>query len=169
MAVEDRYRTERLHGLEADDLLGILATTPPKYDDAIVVSLDKDLRTIPGRHLNPGKETEPVVVTELEADHSWLMQTLTGDTSDGYVGIPGVGPKKALKILMNTSSLAAKWRRVVEAFRADKLTEADALTQARVARILRRSDYDKDSKSVLLWHPTTPVPMLLEERHEDGT
>ena len=102
MAVEDRYRTERLHGLEADDLLGILATTLPKYSDAIVVSLDKDLRTIPGRHLNPSKETSPAVVrviTELEADTAWLMQTLMGDSTDGYTGVPGIGPKKAEKIL----------------------------------------------------------------------
>jgi 5'-3' exonuclease len=167
-AVADRFRTERLHGLEADDLLGILATTLPKYSDAIVVSLDKDLRTIPGRHLNPGKETEPVTVMESEANHSWFMQTLMGDTSDGYTGIPGVGVKKAEKILAGTRTELGMWGAVVTAFRAAKLTETDALTQARVARILRRSDYDKDSKSVLLWHPTAPIPMLLEERHDYG-
>lgn len=168
MAVEDRFRTERIHGLEADDLLGILATTVPKYADAIVVSLDKDLRTIPGRHLNPGKDTSPVTVSELEADRAWLMQTLTGDTSDGYVGIPGVGPKKAEKFLAGSMTLPAMWRKVVEVFRAARLSETDALTQARVARILRRSDYDKESKSIRLWHPTTPVLMALEERHDDG-
>jgi DNA polymerase-1 len=47
-AVAERYRTERMEGLEADDLLGILATTLPKYAGAVVVSIDKDMRTFPG-------------------------------------------------------------------------------------------------------------------------
>jgi hypothetical protein len=55
------------------------------------------------------------------------------------------------------------WRGVCKAYRAAKLTEADALTQARVARILRAQDYDKATKEILLWHPTLPIRIPVEE------
>ena len=156
-AIERRFDTRVVEGLEADDLMGIMATTLPKYDGAVVVTIDKDLRGVPGRHLNPLKDRRPAVVTERDANRTWLLQTLTGDKVDGYAGIPGVGPKKAEAILGGESILEYQWLRVVEAYRDAGLAEADALKQARVARILRRSDYDKDSKEIILWHPTTPT------------
>jgi 5'-3' exonuclease len=164
MAVEERYRCERVHGLEADDLLGIMATTLPKYQDAVVVSIDKDMRTFPGRHFNPLKDKAPDEVMAGSADYNWMMQTLMGDTSDGYKGLPGVGEAKAKKILGTFRvSSGILWPKVVSAFRAKKLTEDDALIQARVARILRREDYERETKSVLLWHPTERVRIALQE------
>ena len=170
--MHEEFDTRCIEGLEADDVLGILATTET-YSDAIILTVDKDLRTIPARHFNPLKDTKPVLRSEYAADAQWLMQALTGDTSDGYTGIPGVGPKKAERILGgDVRQIAAArrpasvlWNMVVQAYRAAKLTEADALQQARVARILRRSDYDKATKEVLLWHPTTPerIPLLLAQ------
>jgi len=167
-AVEAAFECRTIRGLEADDILGILATRDA-YSDAIVVSLDKDLRTIPGRHLNPLKETRPVVRSVYAADAQWLMQTLTGDTSDGYAGIPRVGPKKAEAILggdvkavaLRRETAVALWPRVVAAYVKAGLTEAVALQQARVARILRNEDYDKVTKEVLLWHPKTPERLSL--------
>ena len=167
--MHEEFDTRCIEGLEADDVLGILATTET-YSDAIILTVDKDLRTIPARHFNPLKDTKPVLRSEYAADAQWLMQTLTGDTSDGYTGIPGVGPKRAEKILggdirqlaFSRATPGDLWRRVVAGYRSAKLTEDDALVQARVARILRRSDYDKATKEVLLWHPTTPerIPLL---------
>lgn len=161
--MENRFDTRLVPGLEGDDLLGILATTD-KYTDAVVVSIDKDMRGVPGYHLNPLKEDKPVLVGLAEADYWWLTQTLTGDTSDGYTGLPKCGPKGALKALGAVPYMAsALWPKVVAAYRAAGLTEDDALIQARVARILRRSDYDKTTKEIRLWHPTEPVciPVLL--------
>jgi DNA polymerase-1 len=45
------------------------------------------------------------------------------------------------------------WERVVSAYEKAGLSEAEAITQARVARILRASDYDFVNKSVKLWSP----------------
>jgi DNA polymerase-1 len=162
-AVRDRFECREVDGLEADDLLGILATTD-KYRDAVILTLDKDLRTVPGRHLNSLKEDEPVTVTPEQATRKWLMQALHGDPTDGYGGIHRVGPAKAATILDTpspTNDLARLWSRVVGAYRKAGQTEATALTMTRVARILQRSDYDKDTKEILLWHPTNPTRLPL--------
>lgn len=164
-AITDHFETRLVDGLEGDDILGIMATSP-KYHNAVVVSVDKDMRTIPGWHINPLKEDVPVLVGLDEADYKWLTQTLTGDTSDGYVGIPKCGPVKAAFILGPNPGLSKyHWPRVVAAYRAAGLTEDDALVQARVARILRREDYDKATKEILCWHPTTPlrIPLLASQ------
>lgn len=166
-AVTERFPTRVVDGLEADDVMGILATTERWLGESVVVTLDKDLRTVPGVHFNPLKDTRPVRVTEAEADYWWLTQTLTGDSTDGYKGIPRCGPAKALKILgaalrwPTGTCAAALWPRVLQAYRQASLTEADALQQARVARILRRCDYQQETRSILLWHPTSPIPMKL--------
>ena len=157
-AVRAEYPSMLVNGLEADDLMGILATTERFIGEAVVVTMDKDLRTIPGRHLNPFKEREAVDVRLHEADHYWLMQTIMGDPTDGYKGIPGSGPAAAVKALgMAVSGRYADvlWPAVVAAYQKAGLNEDDALVQARVARILRRQDYDKATKEVVLWQPRT--------------
>ena len=45
------------------------------------------------------------------------------------------------------------WAAVVATYEKAKLSEGDALTQARVARILRASDYDFKRKEPILWQP----------------
>jgi DNA polymerase I len=155
-----RFDHRVVDGLEADDILGVLATRPA-FAEAIIVSPDKDLMTIPGRHLSPLKDDGVIHISEAEANRRWMLQTLTGDTSDGYTGIPRVGPVKATKLLSTSRTLPAMWRAVVQAYRDAGLTEDDALMTARVARILRNSDYDKTTKEIVLWHPTTPQRLPL--------
>ena len=153
-------------GLEGDDCMGILATrkgTPG--EDRIIVSIDKDMKTIPGLYYNDGKPEEGVVVvTEAEADLKFLKETLTGDTTDGYPGCPGVGPKKAASLIegadwgMSKFASAkdlfdARWKTVVSTYEKAGLTEDDAIIQARCARILRASDYDFKRKEPILWNP----------------
>jgi len=84
-------------GLEADDILGILHTRNPKYE-TVIVTIDKDLKQIPGRHYNPDRDTHFTVSEEEGERYRWL-QVLTGDPGDNYPGIPGIGPKKAEKML----------------------------------------------------------------------
>lgn len=138
------YRTECWAGLEADDVMGILMT----QQNAIAVTIDKDLKTIPGRTANPSDDYEVVTTAEAEAFRFFLEQVLTGDRVDNYLGCPGIGPKTAEKIL-----LEGTWEEVVGAYEKAKLTEADALVQARCARILQDGDYDKATGEVKLWTP----------------
>lgn len=171
--VKKRYKTYTVDCLEADDLMGILATREKYLGRTVIVTLDKDLRTVPGLHMNPLKDKFPVEVSELEADRRWMTQTLTGDTSDGYKGLPGWGPAKAAKLLLSATSLAEMWNLVVSAYNSKGLSEADALIQARVARILRSEDFERDSGAVRLWSPTgTPTILDLKAKltveNEDG-
>lgn len=133
--------------LEADDCVGILAT---KLPDTIIFSDDKDLMQIPGKHLIDG---EVVMVTEEEGDTFHLKQTLMGDPVDGYPGCPNIGKVKAERILSALSDPSARWLAIVDAYAKEGLTEEDALVQARVARILRYSDWDGEAQKPVLWTP----------------
>jgi len=80
-------------------VMGILATKPgnrEKYPSLIVISQDKDMKTLPATVWN-GKDL--VTYTEAEADYWHMYQTLVGDAADGYKGCPKVGPVKAEKLL----------------------------------------------------------------------
>jgi DNA polymerase-1 len=161
-AIRDRlieeFAARSVETLEADDLLGIWATQG-KLLNPTIISLDKDLRTIPTsvwRPPNGTREAESYIVSEADADLFWMTQVLTGDTTDGYTGLPGCGPKSAEKILSfvdPTTPLREIWPRVVAAYEAKGLGEDDALLQARLSRILRAADWDSEKKEVILWQP----------------
>jgi DNA polymerase I len=143
--IHENYTTMVLPECEADDVLGILATDGT-HDDTIV-SIDKDMLTIPGKYYNMDTEITETITAEL-ADYMHLYQTLVGDSTDNYKGCPGVGPKKAAEILRTPT-----WPQVLLTFISKGFTEADALVQAQVARILRADDYDFTREEVVLWEP----------------
>ena len=132
--------------LEGDDVLGILQTSPHKNDDTIIVSGDKDMKSVPGKVY---REDTLFEISEEEANHNFFTQVLTGDITDGYTGIPGVGPAKALKILGDNPT----WDKVLRAYEAAGLSEEEALLQAWMARILRYEDYDHENKQPIMWKP----------------
>jgi DNA polymerase-1 len=135
--------------LEADDVLGIWATSPRKVPgEKVVMSYDKDLATVPCTLYN-WRTKELREVSREEADRAHLFQTLTGDSTDGYPGCPGIGPVKANRILDDNCS----WRAVTEAFEDRGLRREDARIQAILARILRNGDYSL-GKGVRLWKPS---------------
>jgi DNA polymerase I len=146
--VEETFPTVRKDYCEADDVMGMLGSRPENQGKCIIVSDDKDLKTIPGKLYRPMAD-EKLTITEQEADKNFLMQTLTGDTADGYPGIPGIGPKKAEAIL----GPRPHWGAVEQAYIKAGLTREDAITQARLARILRWDDYDHEGGKVILWTP----------------
>lgn len=117
-------------------------------------------------------------ITPEEADAYWLKQTLSGDVTDGYSGCPGIGSTIADKIIderllkvpyehelmrgPRKGQVETRyreephddlWEVVVSHFKAVGLGEEEALRQARVARILRASDYDLKKMEPILWQP----------------
>lgn len=148
--LNDEFGSYTRDGLEADDVMGILATHPELIKGKkIIVSIDKDMKQIPGWLFNPDRHEKEVRVTEEEGDFFFLYQCLTGDTTDGYGGCKGIGDVKATKALLEDAS----WATVVKLYGAKGFTEEDALVQARVARICRYQDYDYVAKEVKLWTP----------------
>lgn len=143
--IKESYTCYQRPTLEADDCLGILATSKP---NTVIISGDKDFKCVPGRFYDY-RRGEFHNISEEEADRNHMYQTLIGDTSDGYPGCPGVGEKTAEKLLADDPS----WSMVVAQYAKKNLTEEVALVMARVARILRKSDYDFKKKEPILWNP----------------
>lgn len=151
------YETVTRPALEGDDVLGIMATKRGT-DTMVVCSIDKDMKTIPTTYYDfKNKKFYEITVGQADAYH--MYQTLIGDTTDGYTGCPGCGPKTAEKILApfisedGSFDNAGAWEAVVKTYTKAKLGPTEALVQARVARICRSSDYNFKNKEVILWTP----------------
>ena len=122
-------------------------------DHCCIVSVDKDLLTVPGYHWDFEKK-EMFYVDEGLADYNFYMQTLTGDATDGYKGCPGVGPVKAKRILDKAiEEDIDMWDAVVDTFIKAKLSRDEAILQARMAYILRKDQYDGLDNYPKLWYP----------------
>ncbi|MGQ0595841.1 hypothetical protein [Aquabacterium sp.] len=176
-----QYPSYARPNLEADDIMGILSTHPNIVKGRkVIVSEDKDMQTIPGLLYNPRKDTKVRTITREQADRYHLYQTLIGDATDFYPGCPGIGPDKAEKFLdapfirvpylyefkrgprKGTSETRysdhaidddSVWDGIVSLYEAAGKDEAFALAMARVARILRCTDYDFTNKEPILWTP----------------
>lgn len=147
--------------LEGDDYIGILATRPSSVD-RVVVSDDKDMQTLPNVKLF--RQGELITTTVESADEFWLYQTLMGDATDGYKGCPGIGAVAAKKVMEKPGD---PWANVIaaytDAYRKDKDPDKPkwlgmgpedlALLNARLARILRHTDWDSKLRRPILWEP----------------
>ena len=140
--LHEDYEVIRMPELEADDAIGIYATS---NDDCVIVSPDKDMKQIPGKLYN----LDEMFTIESQDGWEWfLIQTLAGDSTDGYSGAPGFGIKTSQKFF---TEFGYTWNSVVKAFKQKGLTEADALRNARLAKILTADDYDNEP---ILFTPT---------------
>jgi DNA polymerase-1 len=140
--------------LEADDLMGMMASS----GKAIAVTIDKDLRSVPGWHWNPDKEEAPVLVDEALADRNFYTQWLTGDSTDNVPGIWKLGPKKAAALLDSTPP--QNWPALVLATYEQKKDKDGnnynldyAISQAICVRILRDGEYNKENKTIRVYQP----------------
>jgi len=130
--------------LEADDAMGIYAT---KHPGNIIVSPDKDMKQIPGKLYN----LDETFTVSAEEGAKWhLIQSLAGDQTDGYPGVPGIGVKRAETLFAKEGY---SWKTVVKAFEDKGYTALTAITNARLARILTADDYDFNKKQPKLWNP----------------
>ncbi len=111
--VKYEYTSEYLDGLEGDDILGLLATGS-KYTDPIVVSVDKDMRTIPCKLI---AEDEVEHITQRKANRHWFEMALAGDAGDGILGIKGMGMVTASKLLADVPDTEeALWHKVLQTY-----------------------------------------------------
>ena len=143
--LSEEYSVIKMPTLEADDSMGIYAT---KHTGNIIVSPDKDMKQIPGMLWNFEEST----LIKPEEGAKWhLIQTMAGDNTDGYAGVPGIGVKRAVALF---EEKGYSWKTVVAAFKEKDLSEDIALTNARLARILTNEDYDYEKSEPILWNPS---------------
>ena len=145
-ALKKEYKVIIKPTLEADDTMGVYAT---KYTCNIIASPDKDMRQIPGQLYN---FDEVFTITSEEGAKWHLIQSCAGDQTDGYSGVPGIGVKRATTIF---DEKGYSWKTVLGMFEDKGYTEEDALTNARLARILTVEDYDFNKKQPKLWSPSS--------------
>lgn len=155
-----KYRVVSEPCLEGDDYIGILATRSSPIR-RVIVSEDKDMMTLPNVEI--WRQDKLVETDQDSADHFWRLQTLMGDSTDGYHGCPGIGPKTAEKVLAKAGD---PWANILQAYddgcrkkpealeKAQVETAEDlALLNARLARILRNTDWDGNARRPILWSP----------------
>lgn len=95
----NKWAAEVCDGEEADDAISIQQWGCWRYgEQSCIVTIDKDLNMIPGLHYNFVTKDEFYVEQE-DADHFFMCQLLSGDSTDNIVGIPTVGGATAKKII----------------------------------------------------------------------
>jgi len=91
--IQKHHPTVMCNSIEADDALAMC-----KEEDDVIVSIDKDLLQIPGKHYNWVKDERILILPEVGRKKFW-MQVLTGDSTDNIPGIYGIGEKRARDII----------------------------------------------------------------------
>jgi 5'-3' exonuclease len=101
---------------EADDCIAI-DHVAHNYE-SVIASIDKDFHQLPGKHWNFVKR-EMTIITEQEAILNFYLQVLTGDRVDNIIGLKGIGPVKALKILNGCESETDMYSACLQAYGGD--------------------------------------------------
>lgn len=106
-----------LDGYEADDLIGTISKTIDGKVEKIIVTGDRDILQLvnkdtkvllPTKGLSEGKLFGEVEVKEkmgVSPDKIIYLKALTGDSSDNYPGVPGIGPKTATFLIENYKTI----------------------------------------------------------------
>lgn len=150
-------------GMEADDLLGSMVTTWEGKADITIVTGDKDLLQLlrPGVRIALIKKgySEYTIYTEqrfIEEYGITPMQFIdkkafTGDASDGYPGVKGIGPKTAVTLIKKYGSVDGV------------LAALDELTPTQQKRIEENKELLHISRQLAEIHCDIDVNSTLEE------
>lgn len=132
--------------VEADDLLG------RKAEEAVMVTIDKDLLQISGWHYHPLRETLQWV-SPIKASFNFHRQWLTGDSTDNLPGVPGLGDIRAENTVLYKTDPINYTQAVLATYERKDLSLDYCLQMARCVRILRAGE---DAKSGAEWDPWSP-------------
>jgi len=140
------YYSKQVPHLEADDIMGLGASS----GKAVAVTIDKDLKGVPGWHWNPDKQDAPEYISEYDADKFFACQIVAGDPTDGIPGLPGKGPKYFENRILKFDH--EDWfQEILWAYEELGYDKEYFLSQARCVRILRNGDYCKETGEVTPW------------------
>jgi hypothetical protein len=165
-----QLKAKRVDFWEADDEVAFTAERLARSGiEHVVVSPDKDLLQIPGKHLIPKHGF--LDQTPLSAAIWLYTQGLSGDATDGVPGCPGIGAVKAEKLLLPLRSKYTEptlefhreaWGIVLDAYKKAATSKSKApfpwakpidgaLETMRLVYMLREEPVDKANPT--LWEP----------------
>ena len=155
--LQDLYKHKILPHLEADDVMGIYASS----GKGIAVTIDKDLKGVRGWHYNPVKDDEPVYISKKQAHRFFCQQWMSGDSTDGIPGLWRIGPKKADKFLSQWDK--KDWiKEILALYETEKYCPKNtcdlahphlAIAMARCVKILEKSNFNLRTKEIKHWIP----------------
>ena len=181
--VVDAFGIPRLEmeGYEADDVLGSVARRAAEEGMGVkIFTGDRDLLqlvtervivNLPGRSLSEAKDYTPPDVEAylgVRPDQVVDLKALMGDSSDNIPGVPGVGPKTAVKLLKAYDTLEGVYahldelkpglRKKLEAGRESAFLSRD------LARIVTDLAVPFDAQAARIEHlDTAPLRQLFQE------
>lgn len=86
-----------LEGLESDDIMSIL-NNEKGPENCVIVSQDKDLKTVVGTTYNTWHDVF-ITTSKEEADRNFWIQTIMGDVSDSIKAVYGMGAVKSTRFV----------------------------------------------------------------------
>jgi DNA polymerase-1 len=169
-----------LAGFEADDVIGTIADK--SEGEVVVITGDRDILQLvddkrgiklfmPVGGLSNGKlfgEKETVERMGVTPDKIPDLKALTGDPSDNYPGVVGIGPKTAVKLLDQYKSVDNIYAHLsdIDPKIREKLAKekANALLFYRLATIVREVPIKIDFGSMEGWKVDSPNVLKLFEK-----
>lgn len=147
----NKYEVVSLDTLEADDVARIVYEDSKnyKFTEKVIVSIDKDFYTVPEVNFLRDLNDDAVVeyINKETAEYNLMMQTIMGDQTDGYKGIPLWGKSKTKEWLDKQPRL---WADVLELFQANGLTGEDYVANKFCAKLVGLKNYDFEKGKVKL-------------------
>lgn len=175
-----------LQGYEADDLIGTLSTRASKEGtDCVILTGDGDsLQLVSDRiHVMMTKKGitqiahyDPQQVREKwEVDPEQLVEIkgLMGDTSDNIPGVPGIGPKTAIKLVKEYQSLENLYQNLdhLKGKQAELLAQYQdqAFISRELGTIVRDIELDVDIEDFRVKSPDLPKLLEMYQNLEFGS
>lgn len=125
--ITQNYNTFITTGCEADDAIA-MATVGQPPENTVIVSSDKDFKTIPCWLFDFTKSTWHYSTEEM-ALKFFYTQVLTGDSADNIKGLYKIGPKKAEAILEGCTTEEELFNAVLKAYQEHPETKDNALVR----------------------------------------
>lgn len=153
-------------GFEADDVIGTI-TKKADIDDIVILTGDRDILQLvspkvklfmPDKGLSHGKlygKKETIERMGVPPSQIVDYKALVGDPSDNYKGVPGIGPKTAIKLLQGYKTLENVYDnldnipdKIAKLLKKEKKS---ALLSQELAKIIQDVDIDFDLSDCNRW------------------
>lgn len=136
---------------EADEAVILHKKLNPTW---VLSSNDKDVyKQHAGKNWLYDKRRRWVDIDVNFANYFSYLQAITGDPTDGFGGVPGIGEKRAMQFVSPNNTPEQNWEGVLKAFKSKGLGEDQALINMQFAN-MHQLHLDENNKPYInLWKP----------------